>query len=53
MPPKKDRGMEMTRAQGQEMTRKVRARCTQTAQSPVNREGSTASARAANTTAGV
>ena len=45
--------MEITRAQGQEITRKVRARWTQTPHSPVTREGTTARARAANTTAGV
>ena len=53
MPPKKLRGTEMTRAQGQDTTRKMRAFWTQPTQSPKNRGGSTASARAQITTTGV
>lgn len=47
-------GMDTTRAQGQEMTRKMRARLSHTSQSPpASRGGTTASRRAAMTTAGV
>ena len=54
MPPKKDRGMEMTSAQGQDTTRKVRARWSQSSHPPKpSTGGSTARARAAYTTAGV
>ena len=53
MPPKKVSGTEITSAQGQDTTRNVSARCTHTPHCPVMREGTTASARAANTTAGV
>ena len=59
MPPKKLKGMEITRAQGQLITRKVRARITQVLQaagSPMSRlttEGTTARARALRHTTGV
>ena len=54
MPPKKVSGMEMTSAQGQLMTRKVRARSTQTVQPPPSTSGgSRASSNAARQTAGV
>ncbi len=54
MPPKKVSGMEMTSAQGQLMTRKVRARSSHTVQPPPSTSGgSTASARAAPQTPGV
>ena len=54
MPPKKESGTEMTRAQGQEMTRKIRARLRLSVQciSP-RRGGTTASRTAAMTTTGV
>ena len=52
--PEEGQRMEMTRAQGQETTRKFRARCTHMSQGPIpSRGGSTARARAAKTTAGV
>ena len=54
MPPKKPRGMEMTSAQGQEMTRKISARWIQMPHASWNsRGGSTASKTAAITTRGV
>ena len=54
MPPKKLRGMEMTRAQGQETTRKFKARVNHIFQVPKpSTGGSTASTTAATTTAGV
>ena len=65
MPPKKLRGTEITSAQGQEMTRKVRARWSHSVQVvPARKAGGTAStasrtvgirnkARAAYTTQGV
>ena len=54
MPPKKLRGMEITKAQGQDTTRKFSALGTHTPQPPSSsREGITARARAAKTTAGV
>ena len=54
MPPKKERGTEMTRAQGQETTRKLSARVMESVQEmAVNRGGRNASATAASTTAGV
>ena len=53
MPAKKLRGTEMTSAQGQLTTRKIRALCTQTAQSPVTRDGMSATASASPQTMGV
>ena len=54
MPPKKLRGMEITKAQGQDTTRKFSALGTHTPQPPSSsKEGITARARAAKTTAGV
>ena len=65
MPPKKLRGTEMTRAQGQEMTRKISARWNQSCHTvPTRKPGSTGEnqrmrdgirkrARAAMTTLGV
>lgn len=54
MPPKNDKGMETTRAQGQEMTRNTKARLSHSAQEAWKRRGGTMpSARAAMTTAGV
>lgn len=53
MPPKKLRGMEITKAQGQDTTRKFSALGTHTPQPPSSsREGITARARAAKTTGG-
>ena len=54
MPPKKERGTEITRAQGQETTRKFKARWMESNQPmAVKRGGRTASATAASTTTGV
>ena len=54
MPPKKDRGTEMTRAQGQLTTRKMSADCTLAVRvSPKNRGLATAIAAARPTTIGV
>ena len=54
MPPKKLKGTEITRAQGQEITRKVQARWIQIRKLvPVRMGGSTASTRALITTMGV
>ena len=53
MPPKKLSGTEMTSAQGQDTTKKMRAFCTQPVQFPTKRGGTTARARAQNTTTGV
>ena len=54
MPPKKDKGTEMTRAQGQETTRKFKARWMESTHwMEVNRGGRRARATAASTTAGV
>ena len=54
MPPKKLRGTEMTRAQGQDTTRKISARCTHMEKGPKpSTGGRMARARAAKTTAGV
>ena len=54
MPPKNDRGTEITSAQGHDTTRKVRPRSTQSAQSPPNSSGGTmASTAATPTTMGV
>ncbi len=53
MPPKKLKGTDITRAQGQDTTRKVSARFIHSPQPPTNRGGSTASSTAPITTAGV
>ena len=53
MPAKKERGMEMTSAHGQDTTRKERARYSQVDQSDVTRLGMTARRTATATTAGV
>ena len=54
MPPKKDNGTEMTSAQGQLTTRKVRPRRIQSAQAPMPMSGgTTAMASAAKVTMGV
>ena len=53
MPPKKLRGTDITSAQGQDTTRNVRARLSQSAQFPKNMGGITASAAAHMTTTGV
>ena len=53
MPPKKVRGIEMTSAQGQLITRKVSARIIQSSQPPKNSGGTMASTSAPMQTAGV
>ena len=53
MPPKKLSGTEMTSAQGQDTTKKMRAFCTQPVQFPTKRGRHHARARAQNTTTGV
>lgn len=53
MPAKKESGMEMTSAQGQDTTKKLSARYTHVDQSPVISPGTTASSAATMTTAGV